>query len=968
MTGLSSLPSLVRVLSERAARAPDGRAFTILTAGEPDLDVTNAQLWADARRQSAALEEAGVGEGELVVVAGEHGYPVLAGFCGALVRGAVPTVAPYVSDRASADATEGRVQQLVERADARAVLTLSGLVAPFAERLADSPCAVLALPEGVGDGPADGPVTERGGDDDAYVQFSSGTTSDPKGAVLSHRAVLAYVRSIEESGGMGPDDVFVGWAPLFHDLGLLTCFLLPLCTGARGVLMAPAAWMRRPGTLLQAVHDHGGTATWMPNFAFARTRGAVRDGDLAGLDLSGWRFVGCGGEPIVASDLHAFADWLAPTGFRPEALVAGYGMAESVLGAAHGRRDGPLEADRVSGPALRERRAEPVGPDAPDAVAVTSCGPPAPGMAVRVVGDDGRPLGEREVGEIALRGDFLLSRYWRRPDLTERALRDGWFHTGDVGYLADGELHVCDRKGDLVIVGGKNVYPDHVEAAVRGALGPAAKFAAAFGLADARLGTERLVVVVEPKGRPDEAEQEALAATVRQSVRDAVDVAPADVRLVDRGAIVRTTSGKVSRAATRAAYVAAGYAPEPAPAAAGALPAPAALAAELRGLARAHLGFEPAPDANLFEAGADSIRVMELVLTAAERYGRDLPTDALMALPTLDRIAAALAGDGADAAPDVPADVLQAVAEAPGLPPRVRAGGNRWIPTARRVLRLPNGRQRLWALCGSRSVQAGPFRNEARRVREALAVVPSAQPPAAVVQQSLFTNVVRLFDLANEEGSGGLFDRVETHGAEHLDAALAGPAGTLLVTSHSAGRQGLTAALAARGAFDREGVVSRGRVTRPFGWTPAQVAAARRAEGWAAFEHRQLAGQLGASLDRLRAGGVVVIAGDGPFGASGREVAFFGRRRWFGLGFAELAERTGATVLTTFDVLTPDGTLHVHVAPLARPEGGTHDARVAAWLRAYADQLEAWWTAHLGSVRWGQLAELAGAPPVEVPA
>ncbi len=950
-------PSLARVIAGRAERDPDGRAFTFVVTGGPDLHVTNAQLHADAARQARALAGAGVEEGELVVIAGEHGYPIVAAFCGALYRGAVPTIVPYVSERAAEGAYTGRVQRLVEHAGARAVLTLPGLREPFAERLSGSDCAVLTLPSGVGDGPAP-PValSTRGGDDDAYVQFSSGTTSQPKGVVLSHRAVLAYVQGGRESGQMGPGDVFVGWVPLFHDLGLLTCFLGPMCWGATAVLIAPDAWMRRPATLLQAVHDYGGTATAMPTFAFARTHRAVSDTALAALDLSRWRFVICGGEPIVASELAAFADRLEPTGFRPEALVPGYGMAECVLGAVHARPDEPVRVDRVSGAGLREaHRAVPAAPDAPDAVAVTSCGGPAPGMAVRIVGDDGEPVAERGVGEITLRGDFLLSRYWRRPDLTAHALRGGWLHTGDVGYVADGELYVCDRKGDLVIVGGKNVYPDQVEALVRGVLGAKAKFVAAFGLPDEQLGTERLVVVAEPRGRPGDDEQRALAAAVRHALIDEMDLAPADVRFVGHGGVVRTTSGKISRSTTRERYLAAGFLPEPPAvpeAAPGApLPAPDVLREELADLALAQLGFAPALDANLFEAGADSIRVMELVMTAAERYGRELPTDTLLACPTLDRIAQALTAPGSVALPDLPDDIALALDQAPAdAPHRRRLHRRRWVD---RVLAGPDGRRRLWQLCGSRTVQSIVFRREARLARLALALVPTDEPVHAVVQRSLFTNTVRLVADGDD-----LDDRVEVHGADELDAALASGAGVLFVASHSAGRRGLIRALDERAISDGTAVVSRGRVLREEGWTSGQIWAARQAPSWDVYEQHLLSRQYGTALDRLRAGGTAAIAGDGQYGRSGRVVPFFGANRWFGEGFAELAERSGAVVLATFDVLDPDGTLHVHVAPLPPPTAATHDERIAAWIAAYAAQLERYWTAHLGSVRWAQVRRL----------
>ena len=939
-----SRPSLAHVVAERARRAPDARALTFVMGAGDERHVTNAQLDADARRHAQALEEAGVAEGDLVVIAGEHGYGVVAAFFGAVYRGAVPALFPYFAARAPSWVYEGRVQALIEQTRARAVFTLPALHASLAERLNGVACPVLALPEAdeSGSPPLPRPASARGGEDIAFVQFSSGTTSLPKGIEISHRAALDNLRALEDGMPLGPGDAVVSWVPLYHDLGLIACLLAPLYAGGRSVLIGPSYWIRRPASLLRAVHAHGGTVSFMPNFAFVHLVRRTRASDLDGLDLSGLHAVMSGGEVTQRATLDAFAEHLAPYGFRREAVAVGYGLAEAVAGVTYTPPGTFPRVERLDRAALAAGRAVP----APEGVEIVSCGRPFSGITVEVVGPDGTPRPERAVGEVVVSGETLFSAYRHRPEHTAERLREGRFWTGDLAYLADGELYFCDRKDDLVIVGGRNVYPDHAEAAVADALGARAKYVAAFGLADDAAGTQRLVVVVEPKGRLKNLERTALLDAARHAVLAAVDVAPADVRVVERGVIVRTTSGKISRAATRQQYLGAGFAPPPA--APAAVPDGATLDAELRDLARVHLGFAPDPAADLYAAGAGSIRIVELMMAAADRYGAEVG-DAFLARPTLDRLAAALRAP--DDAPTPLPPALEAALRA--APPRVRPPVR--VAQARRHLE-EGGLDALWTWCGRRRVQESRFRRETALVRRVAALVHPGG--AAPVQQSLFTNAARWTEEWGARDTLPYLRRVRVHGAEALSTALGDPSGGLIVTSHSAGHHGLMQVLRDQGAASRVLSVRRVGPLYQQGWTPDQVTAARASLAWPAYEQRVLTEQLAAAMARLRSGGLVTIAGDGPLGESGEEVPFFGRTRWVGHGFAEMAQRSGAAVVATFDVLHPDGTMHVHVVPVERPpvEGR------GAWVRAYVAQLERFWQDHLGALRWSQLRRFDRAP------
>jgi acyl-CoA synthetase (AMP-forming)/AMP-acid ligase II len=336
----------------------------------------------------------------------------------------------------------------------------------------------------------------------AYIQFSSGSTGAQKAVAHTQRAMRGYIESKIALDQFRSDDVIVSWVPLYHDLGLLSGLLTPLAADMLSVLMSPAHWVRDPKILLRAVHDYRGTTTWMPNFALSHCARAVRDRDLAGIDLGSWRRLVLGGEIIREESLRMFAERFAPYGFRPEALQAGWGMAENVEGAATTPRGETARIDWVSRRELaRSRRAVPVAATDADATAIVSCGAPMPGCELRIVDEGGAALPRPFGGEILLRSPWCMSGgYHRRPELAAAVMRDGWFHTGDLGYFAAGQIYVCGRKKDLIIVGGHNVTPDDLEMIAGEVDGVAAGRVVAFGVSDERLGTDRVVIVCEPAG------------------------------------------------------------------------------------------------------------------------------------------------------------------------------------------------------------------------------------------------------------------------------------------------------------------------------------------------------------------------------------------------------------------------------------------------------------------------------------
>jgi fatty-acyl-CoA synthase len=346
------------------------------------------------------------------------------------------------------------------------------------------------------------------------------------------------------------DDVGVSWLPLNHDMGLIGMALGPLYSARPGVLMPAQRFVKRPAEWLRAMTRFRGTVSFAPNFGYDLCVRRVKAADLEQLDLSSWRVAGCGAEPIHRATLDAFATMFAPAGFRAASFLPGYGLAEHVLAATFPPRDRPLRSERVSLSALAASRV--VTPEAGDdnAVTLVSCGRALPGHALRIAGEDGRALPERHVGEILLAGPSVMVGYYGHADLTAQTIRDGWLRTGDLGYLSDGELFVCGRVNDIIIVNGRKFHPQDLEWAVDDLPGVRRGRVVAFGLVE-HGRTDRVVIVAEPSGT---AAPDLVIEAVRRRIGELFGLYVDDVALVPSGTVGRTTSGKVQRAVTRERY------------------------------------------------------------------------------------------------------------------------------------------------------------------------------------------------------------------------------------------------------------------------------------------------------------------------------------------------------------------------------------------------------------------------------
>lgn len=553
---LTHTQTLASALLKRANLKPDAVAITFIERGEHK-QITMGELLSEAGLAAARLAASGVGPGDLVILVLQHSLDLIYSFWGAALLGAIPSIFPFLTEKLDPELYRERVKLLVEHSGAKAVATYSENCAPLSDLLAGLDVQLLdsshVLRPTSGEKSATWDVgrgtLDISPNSIALLQHSSGSTGLQKGVALSHRAVLKQIEAYGRSIELDPDkDVIVSWLPLYHDMGLIAGFVMPIVSGTRLVLMSPFEWVKQPGMLPDAISQYHATLCWLPNFAYNLIARTFRPKD--GLDLSSWRAAINCSEPVYAESHQMLLEKLAPYGFSESALAVSYAMAENTFGVTQTKLGAPPRIDTVEIAAVQERgEAIP----AKNGKRFVSCGPAIDTVELRILDSNRDPLPDRRVGEIALRSEFMLSGYYKRPDLTEKAMaKDGWYLTGDMGYLADGELYITGRKKDLIIVGGKNIYPQDIEAIANRTTGIHPGRAVAFGVLDERLGSEKVVVVAEAAEGADTAEAER---QLRAHIVQETEVTLGDLRFVPKGWIVKTSSGKHARSDNREKYL-----------------------------------------------------------------------------------------------------------------------------------------------------------------------------------------------------------------------------------------------------------------------------------------------------------------------------------------------------------------------------------------------------------------------------
>jgi fatty-acyl-CoA synthase len=575
--------NISQILRQSYLEVPDQLAVYLLHSHQPEQALTYRTLIHRSGSYARALQSAKIQPGEVVILILQHREDLISAFFGAVLCGAIPSIMPFLTEKLLPDQYRASLMALLEISTPAAIITYDQFHEDVENASKGASVRAIFTPASIQDHsqitPEDHGMESLSGlsrspDEIALLQHSSGTTGLQKGVALSHRAVFNQLDSYARALDLRLEDVIVSWLPLYHDMGLIAGFIMPILKRIPLVLLSPFDWVRAPQRLLQAVSDYRGTLSWMPNFAYNFCAQKIRSRQLEDVDLSSWRAVINCSEPMYWSSHKLFLDRFQPYGLHPQALATSYAMAENVFAVTQGGIHEPVRVDTIDREAFATQQiARPltakeleIGGLSSDntvinkqAVRMLSAGRPIAGTSLQVLDPQGKELPERRIGEIALQSNCMLTGYYHRPDLTADAFLDGWYLTGDLGYIADGELYVTGRKKDLIIVGGKNVYPQDLERLAGEVEGIHPGRVAAFGLFNDQIGTEEVVIVAEADldaNAPPQVEKERIAAQIRQKVTRGSDVALRFVQIVDRNWLIKTSSGKVARSANRDKYLA----------------------------------------------------------------------------------------------------------------------------------------------------------------------------------------------------------------------------------------------------------------------------------------------------------------------------------------------------------------------------------------------------------------------------
>jgi len=549
----ASVLTLDRLLAWHVERQPQFVQITL--CDQQDERISYANLWRRVREAAGALQHYGVRPGDVVALMLPTSADYFGVFYGVLLAGATPAPLYPPTRLSQIEEHVRRHAGILQNCEAAALITsaqlrrMAGLLRMHAPTLR----RVLTVDElqGVGHDPA--PVNIRP-DSIALLQYTSGSTGQPKGVVLTHANILANIAALGTALEIRRDDVFVSWLPLYHDMGLIGAWLGTLYFGLPLAIMSPLSFLTRPIRWLEAVQRFGGTLSAAPNFAYELCVKRISDEEAAALDLSTWRVAMNGAEAVMPRTLERFQERFGRCGLRPTALTPVYGMAEASVGLTVppvGR--GPLIDVIEREPFMKSGVARPARDGDANPLRFPSCGAPLRGHQVRIVDESGRELGERREGRLEFRGPSATHGYFRNPQASAALLRDGWLNSGDRAYTVGGEIYVTGRIKDIIIRAGRHIYPEEIEEAVGALNGVRKGCVAVFGVRDAARGTERLIVMAETHQREAHA-RTALRQQIMQRVVTLIGEPPDDVVLVAPRTVLKTSSGKLRRAASRELY------------------------------------------------------------------------------------------------------------------------------------------------------------------------------------------------------------------------------------------------------------------------------------------------------------------------------------------------------------------------------------------------------------------------------
>ena len=551
-------PTVDRALASRADEAPDRITIHLTGDDGSERDISYGELFRGASQIAAGLASRGISRGDTVALMLPTGFDFLRAFQGTLLLGAiaVPIYPPVRLDRLAEYAE--RQGAILRSAGVRIMITISRAkviasvlksIVPTlqdvvtADEIAAAPQVLLRM------SPQSRP------EDPAFIQYTSGSTGSPKGVLLTHGNLMANIRAIGLGLDGRPMEMGVSWLPLYHDMGLIGSWLFTMASAYPLALRSPLSFLARPERWLHDIHRRRGTLSAAPNFAYELCVRRIRDEDIEGIDLSSWKCALNGAEPVRPETIERFVQRFGKYGFRRETMMPVFGLAECSVGLCMPPVQRGPTFDRVDRDAFEKGRASKAVEGDPRANVFVSTGRALPEHEIKVVDEAGTTLPEREVGRLLFRGPSMTGGYYKNEDATAAIRREGGFlDTGDLAYIADGELFIAGRMKDLIIRGGRNLVAAEIEEAASEVSGVRKGCVAAFGVADARGGTEQVVIVAETRARSTK-ERDAIEGQVIERVASAIGAPPDIVRLVKPGSVPKTSSGKIRRNDTRALFL-----------------------------------------------------------------------------------------------------------------------------------------------------------------------------------------------------------------------------------------------------------------------------------------------------------------------------------------------------------------------------------------------------------------------------
>jgi fatty-acyl-CoA synthase len=548
------MSAVYSTLIDALLAAPPERPF-IASCTDNDIEaVTFGDFIRLAKVQAVEFHERGLGSGERVILILPQGVCLMAAFAGAMMLGAVPAILAYPNFKVNPEKFAAGLTGVTKNLQARLVVIDDEFPSELLDHITMTDDTRLMRMSTASLSYAQPSLPNLSFDPHglAFIQHSAGTTGLQKGVALSHVAVLTQLRHLAVALKITDEDRIYSWLPLYHDMGLIACFMLPLVCHLPIVMQSPMEWVMRPGMMLQLISEFRCSLAWLPNFAFQLLARRVRAEDRVDYDLSSLRaLINCS-EPIRTQSIDEFVGAYQSCKLPPDVVKTSYAMAENVFAITQSPIDGAPIRLWVSGPELwNDDRVVPVTDQTGKSICFVSSGRCIDDNQVRIVTTGGAALAEDGVGEIMIQSDSLFGGYFNRPDLTAQVFENGWYWSGDLGFIHEGELYVIGRKKDLIIVAGKNIYPQDIEEIVCNHPAIHDGRAVAFGIYNPDIGTEDILVVAEVENEELLNDSVEIERVLRNAIAAEVDITARGIYLKPPRWVVKSTAGKPARSTTR---------------------------------------------------------------------------------------------------------------------------------------------------------------------------------------------------------------------------------------------------------------------------------------------------------------------------------------------------------------------------------------------------------------------------------